>query len=269
MSDRVVTFRRLHAAGCFVVPNPWNPGTARLFEHLGFQALATSSAGLAFDLGRADAPTTLHRDEVLAHVAAIVEATKLPVTADFQAGYGDSPDAVYRSVTACLQTGVAGLSIEDVAPDGLYPVDTALARLAAARAAIDDHDAGVVLTARAECFLTGHPEPLRESIDRLVTYASLADCLYAPGPTDPAQIRAIVAAVAPRPVNVLLRDPSTAVADLAGLGVRRVSVGSALARIAWGATRRAAEELAGGTLTALDDAEPFAALNGLFSREDP
>lgn len=268
-------FRRLHDDGCFVVPNPWDVGTARAFSQLGFEALATTSAGLSFTRGAPDAPDALTLDTTLQHVAQIVAAVDLPVTADFQSGYAADPEGVAASVERCVATGVAGLSIEDLTGVGkgsLLDRAAAVERVRAARAAIDSTGQDVMLTSRAECFLVGHPDPLRESIERLQAYAEAgADVLYAPGLQAQDDIRAVVQAVAPRPVNVLMSaDTGLRVADLAELGVRRVSVGSALARVAWGAVLAAARELATeGSFGGLAGAASFSELNTLFDAEAP
>ena len=270
--DKIEAFHRLHEEGCFVLPNPWDRGTARFLETLGFSALATTSAGLAFTLARPDAPTSLGRDLVLEHTRDIVEATALPVNADFQAGYGATPAEVAESVARCVETGVAGLSIEDATGDDdapLYDLDEAVARLRAAREAIDASGRPVVITGRAECFLVGHADPLSESIRRLVAYAEAgADCLYAPGVKSEEEVRAVVAAVQPKPVNVLAAAPDRmTLQQLAALGVRRVSVGSAMARLAYGAFMTAARDIAHtGSFARLADAEPFATFNDLFAR---
>jgi 2-methylisocitrate lyase-like PEP mutase family enzyme len=267
----IATFRALHDSGCFVIPNPWDVGSAVLLHHLGFRALASSSAGLAFTKGLSDTVTALPRDAVLQHLRELVAATPLPINADFQAGYADDPEGVARNVALCVQTGVAGLSIEDASGDTrapLYDRDTALARLRAARAAIDASGQGVVLTARCEAYLVGDQDARRTVLDRLVAYADAgADCLFAPGVRDTETIAAIVAAVAPRPVNVLVAAPSAelTVPRLADLGVRRISVGSALARVAWGAFLRAASAIqAEGTFDGLAGAATFAELNAIF-----
>jgi 2-methylisocitrate lyase-like PEP mutase family enzyme len=235
---------------------------------MGFPALATTSAGLGFTMGRPDAPDALDVNTVIDHIAAIVTATDLPVSADFQAGYSADTDGMAANVARCLDTGVAGLSIEDAVIDAdgsLYELPEAVERVAAARAAIDAAGVDVLLTARAECFLVDHPDPLRDAIRRLQAYADAgADVLYAPGPKNPADIRAIVEAVHPKPVNVLL-PPGMHVGELAEIGVRRVSVGSALARAAWGAFLDSARELANeGTSNGLQNAVSFDELNALF-----
>lgn len=263
-------FRALHERGCFVIPNPWDAGTARHLERLGFLALATTSAGFAFSRGLPDA--AVPAAEMIAHVADLVRATRLPVSADLEDGYGATADEVAANVRACVATGVAGLSIEDATGDPaapLYPFDEAVARLRAARRAVDDAGGGVVLTGRSEGFIVGRPD-LAETLRRLAAYADAgADCLYAPGASSPEQIAAIVAAVAPKPVNVLVSGPGPTVAGLAALGVRRVSVGSTLARVAWTAFARAAAGIAaGGTFEAFAGADSYAAVNALF-RDPP
>ena len=272
LADKRATFRRLHASGCFVMPNPWDVGTARYLQHLGFAALATTSSGAAFGMGLPDTDWAVPRDAMLAHIASIAQASDLPVNADFESGYAHAPEAVATNVRLCVETGVAGLSIEDATGDKaqpLYDLGHAVARIRAARAAIDASGADVVLTARAECFLVGQPD-LDAAIARLTAYAEAgADCLYAPGLTQREQIAAVVAAVAPKPVNVLMSAPvGLTVADLAGLGVRRISTGSALARAAWAGFRQAACEIAlEGRFEALGQAMPFAEINGFF-RDD-
>jgi len=269
-SARRAAFRRLHEGGCFVLPNPWDVGSARYLQHLGFQALATTSAGFAFSMGLPDG--AVERAAILRHVRAVVEATDVPVNADFESGYAPDPAGVAASVALCIETGAAGLSIEDSTGDPaapLFELDAAVERLAAARAAIDASGTGVVLTGRAECHLVGHPDPLRESLRRLEAYADAgADCLYAPGLRTRDDVAAVVRAVAPKPVNVLVSAPVFSVRELQDLGVRRISVGGALARAAWGGFMRAAEEMAGqGTFRTLGEAASFAELNGFF-RED-
>jgi 2-methylisocitrate lyase-like PEP mutase family enzyme len=261
------TFRSLHETGCFVIPNPWDIGTTHYLQSLGFKALATTSAGFAFSRGLPDGGVA--RDAMLAHIREIVAAADVPVNADFENGYAHEPDAVAESVRLCIETGVAGLSIEDATgqPDKpLYDFDHAVARVRAARTTIDRTGAGVLLTGRAECFLHGRPE-LDEAIRRLVAYAQAgADCLYAPGIRTREQIAAVVKAVAPKPVNVLVGFASElAVADLAALGVRRISVGGALARAAWGGFIRTAKLIADtGRFDGFADAAPHADLNRLF-----
>jgi 2-methylisocitrate lyase-like PEP mutase family enzyme len=265
---RRAAFRKLHESGCFLIPNPWDPGSARALEKLGFQAVATTSSGFAWS--RAQADNTMDVEAVLAHCREIVEATGLPVNADFEDGLAPDIDGLKKNVARCVETGVAGLSIEDSTGDAarpLYDFDEAVARMRAARAAIDAADGDVMLVGRAECFLVGHPDPLPESVKRLRAYAEAgADCLYAPGAGKPEQIRAIVEAVAPKPVNVLVGRPvPSTLADLAGLGVRRVSVGGALAGAAWGGFMRAARGLANGRFDGFADNATHAELNNLFA----
>jgi len=266
-------FRRLHERGCFVIPNPWDIGTARYLRHLGFQALATTSAGFSFSKGLADADWSVPRDAALAHIAELVAATDLPVNADYESGYAHEAEEVAHNVRLCVETGVAGLSIEDATGNSdrpLYDLGHAAERIKAARRAIDASGADVLLTGRAECHLVGHPDPLRESIRRLQAYAEAgADVLYAPGPRTREDIKAIVDAVAPKPVNILMsRNTGLTVADVAALGARRISVGSSLARAAWGgfinAARLIAEE---GSFAGFDGAVDFDELNEFFQRD--
>jgi len=272
ISDARAAFRRLHESGCFVIPNPWDVGTARYLRHCGFKALATTSSGAAFAMGLPDTDRAVTRDMMLAHIRTIVEATELPVNADFASGYAHEPAAVAENVLLCIAAGVAGLSIEDAAGNKakpLYDLDTAVARMRAARQAIDQSGSDVMLVGRAECFLVGPPN-LAETIARLRAYASAgADCLYAPGIRTAEQIAAVVEAVAPRPVNVLMSAATgLTVSDLAGLGVRRISVGGALARTAWGAFMRAAKQIATeGRFDTFVDAVPMAEIDGFF-RDD-
>lgn len=265
-------FRELHQAGCFVLPNPWDRGTAKCLEQLGFQALATTSAGLAFSRGLPDTVNSLTRDEVLSHLIEIVSSTTLPVNADYQNGYAEAPDAVAANVLLCVETGVAGLSIEDATGNDrspLYDVDLAVERIRAARAALDATGSGVVLTARCEAWLVHDPTPLRTAVDRLVRYAEAgADCLFAPGVLSADEIGAIVKAVHPKPVNVIMSSSSgMSVNDLAELGVRRISLGSALSRVAWGAFLRATKRIfESGSFEGLAEAASFAELNEMFGR---
>jgi len=270
IADRRATFRGLHASGCFVIPNPWDIGSALYLQHLGFKALASTSAGFAFTRGLPD--NGIGRDAVLAHLAELVDATDLPINADFENGFAHDPAGVAESVRLCAQTGVAGLSIEDSTgnPDApLYDHDHAVARIRAARAALD---ADVMLVGRAEGFLVGRPD-LDDIIRRLRAYADAgADCLYAPGLRKREQIAAVVDAVAPKPVNVLVSAPiGLSVADLEALGVRRVSVGGALARAALRDLGCRTQEAAPrGTFEALADAAPHATLQKFFaSGTDP
>jgi 2-methylisocitrate lyase-like PEP mutase family enzyme len=263
------SFRSLHESGCFVLPNPWDIGTAIYLEHLGFKALATTSAGFAFSRGKPDGGVP--RDEMLAHIREIVKATSLPVNADFQAGYADEPQNVAANVQLCVETGVAGLSIEDStgrSDPPLYGEKLAIERIRAARSAIDASKTGVVLTGRCEAWLVGDSNPLDTAIDRLTAYAEAgADCLYAPGVSDPNQIARIVGAVAPKPVNILVSgfNHHLTLSQLADIGVRRISVGSGLALAAWGAFVRAIEEIQrNGTFNLLANSAPSAKLNELF-----
>ena len=268
----VAVFRALHESGCFVLPNPWDVGTAIYLQHLGFRALATTSAGVAFSRGRPDDTPALPLEIMLAHIKEVVEATSLPVNADFQSGYADEPEGVAANVTRCIATGVAGLSIEDNTGRSnhpLYETKFAIERIRAARTAIDAAGIPVVLTGRCEAWLVGESDPFRIALDRLTAYAEAgADCLYAPGAQEPDEIAEIVKAVAPKPVNVLVHGPSPlSVSRLTDLGVRRISVGSALARAAWGAFIRAAESIARtGTFDGFADAAPFAELNNIFRK---
>jgi len=262
-------FRKMHESGCFVLPNPWDIGTAIYLENLGFEALATTSAGFAFSRGRPDGGVP--RDEMLAHIREIVEATTLPVNADFLSGYADEPEGIAANVRLCVGTGVAGLSIEDNtgrtdAP--LYEKKLAIDRIRAARSAIEASGDGVVLTGRCEAWLVNHPEAFRTVLDRLAAYAEAgADCLYAPGVSKPDEITQIVKAVAPKPVNVLVSgfNHQLSLSQLADLGVRRISVGSGLALAAWGTFLRAAKDIkTNGTFNLLANGAAFADLNELF-----
>jgi 2-methylisocitrate lyase-like PEP mutase family enzyme len=266
VAERRAAFRALHTSGCFILPNPWDTGSARYLASLGFQALATTSSGFAWSTGRAD--NQVARDDILAHLAKMVEATDLPVNADFENGFGSSPDQVAQSVALAVATGIAGLSIEDstgnlAAP--LMPIDVAVSRIAAARRAIDDNGGDTLLVGRAENFFVGVPD-LEDTITRLKAYADAgADCLYAPGIQTQEQIEAVVAAVSPKPVNVLIGSASPfTLQQLAGFGVRRVSVGGALARAAWGGFMLAAETLAEGRFDGLSGAASGARLNAHF-----
>jgi len=268
-SPAVAAFRALHESGCFVLPNPWDVGTALYLQHLGFKALATTSGGMAFARGLPDGGVAL--EAMLAHIRELAAATPLPVNADFQSGYAHDPAYVAANVTRCVHTGAAGLSIEDATGDGaapLYEPQLAVERIRAARGAIDATGIPVVLTARCEAWLVGHSDPARIALDRLVAFADAgADCLYAPGVRDPDAIATIVRAVAPKPVNVLISAPvpGLSLSSLADLGVRRVSVGSALARVAWGAFIRAAQRLAEtGSFDVFADAAPFRELDDFF-----
>jgi len=267
LAARRRAFRELHAAGCFVIPNPWDAGSARYLASLGFKALASTSSGFAWSHARPDG--AMPRDAVLAHLREIMAATDLPVNADFESGYGATPADVAESVRLAVETGVAGLSIEDSTGDPTRPVhdlQDALARLRAARGAIDAAGGDTLLVGRAENYLHGRPD-LADTIARLRAYAEAgADCLYAPGIKTRADIAAVVAAVAPKPVNLLVGAPSElTLADIAALGVRRVSVGGGLARSAWGGFMRAARSISEqGSFDGLADAASNAELNALF-----
>jgi len=263
-------FRALHKSGCFVLPNPWDVGTAVYLHDLGFRALATTSAGFAFSRGRQDG--AVPRNEMLAHIREIVEATPLPVNADFQAGYANQPDDVAANVKLCIATGVAGLSIEDNTGRTdvpLYETGLAVDRIRAARETIDASGIPVVLTGRCEAWLVGEADPFHVAIERLVAYAAAgADCLYAPGVSEPKEIAEIVRAVAPKPLNVLVSgfNHHLSVSQLSDLGVRRISVGSGLALVAWSAFIRAARSLTSGSFKAFADAARSDELNKLFGQ---
>lgn len=271
-NPQVDAFRKLHESGCFVMPNPWDEGSARWLRGQGFKALASTSAGFAFTQARAD--QDVPREMMLAHLAELVKAVPdLPVNADFENGYADTPDGVAANVKLCIATGVAGLSIEDAtgrSDEPLYPFALAVERIRAARRAVDETGSGVLLTARAECFLTGHPEPLKEAVRRIEAYAEAgADVLYAPGPRTAADIGAIVAAAGGKPVNALVYgDFGLSVSDIAAAGARRISIGGALARAAWAAfieaTRLIAEE---GSFKGFAGNGPSAPLNPFFRND--
>ena len=270
VAEKRATFHKLHEGGCFVIPNPWNVGSARYLQHLGFKALATTSSGFAHTQGYADG--AVPRDMVIEHLREIAQATDIPLNADFEGGYADSPEGVAESVRLCVQTGVAGLSIEDSTADDskpLYDFDLALARVRAARAAIDHAGRDVIFTARTEGFIRGRPD-LDETIRRLKAFADAgADCLYSPGIKTREQIVATVQAVAPKPVNLLMSTAlGLSVADVAAMGVRRISVGGTLARVAWNAVMRSAREIAEhGKFDSFAGVVANADLNALF-RED-
>jgi len=266
-------FRTLHERGCFVIPNPWDIGSARYLQHLGFKALATTSAGFAFSQGLPDSDLVVTRDRTLAHIGEIAAAVDLPVNADFSSGYGTEPSDVADSVTRCVATGVAGLSVEDATgePEApLYDLSVAVERVRAAREAIDRSGSDVLLTARAECYHVGHPDALRESIRRLQAYAAAgADVLFAPGPQKPQEIKALVDAVRPKPLNLLVvRDVGLGVGEIASLGVRRISVGGALALAGWTAFIRAAQALrSDGSFSGLADLVPYSEINGFLEAD--
>ena len=243
--ERVRTFRSLHDAGCFVMPNPWDAGSARALEQMGFKALATTSAGFAWTRGRADNQVTL--DQVLEHLRVVAAAVSVPVNADFEGAFAVEPEAVATNVRSAAATGIAGLSIEDSTGDPLDPLhdfDLAVERVRAARRAIDESGTGIVLTGRSEGFVVGRPD-IDDTIRRLRAYAEAgADCLYAPRIDNVEHVAAVVAAVSPKPVNLLINAPFITVAEAAALGVRRISVGGTLARTAWAGFLRAAHEIA-------------------------
>ena len=269
--EHYATMRKLHASGCFVIPNPWDVGSARYLQSLGFAALATTSSGAAWSMGQPDNNITLGM--ALAHIQGMVEACEVPVNADFESGFAADAAGVARNVALCLETGVASLSIEDSRRDPqrpLFELAEAMDRLRAARAAIDERGSGALLVGRAECYLTGHAQPFKEALLRLQAYAEAgADVLYAPGVKTREEVAELVRAVAPKPLNVLsVPALKLSVAELAALGVRRISVGGALARAAWGGFMRAAQEIAQqGSFTALAEAASGAALDKFFSED--
>lgn len=266
-------FRRLHESGCFVIPNPWDVGSARYLQHVGFPALATTSAGFAFSQGLPDSEVALSRDRSLAHIAEIAASVEVPVNADFQSGYGVQPQEVADSVARCVATGVAGLSVEDSTGEPsspLHDLPLAVERIHAARQAIDRLGSDVLLTARAECYHAGHPDAFRESVRRLQAYAEAgADVLFAPGPHEADEIKALVEAVRPKPLNLLVvRDIGLCVSDIAALGVRRISVGGALALAAWTGFVRAAQTLKSeGRFAGFTDLASYADINGFLAAD--
>lgn len=271
IADLRARFRRLHDAGCFVIPNPWDVGSARALVTLGFPAVATTSAGFAWSIGRSDNAVAL--EDVLAHLRQMVAGVDVPVNADFEAAFAVEPEGVAANVTRALETGIAGVSVEDSSHDPRQPLldfGLAVARIAAARAAIDRTGAGAMLVARSEGFVAGLPD-LPETIKRLTAFAEAgADCLYAPGIRDLAAIATVVRAVSPKPVNVLVSTPFATAQQLADLGVRRISVGGALARVAWGGFLSAARDIAAnGTFGALAVAAPAPELNAMFAHPAP
>jgi methylisocitrate lyase len=266
-ADRRVTFRKMHETGCFVLPNPWDAGSARALQHLGFKAIASTSAGFAWSIGKADNRVTL--EDVLQHLTALCEATDLPVNADFEGGFAHKADQVGVNVARAVKTGVAGLSIEDSTGDAanpLYDSKLAVERIKAARAAIDADNSGVLLTGRCEGFLVGRDD-LNMVIERLRAYSEAgADCLYAPGIKTKEQISAVVKAVQPKPVNLLIGASGLSVKQAEELGVRRISVGGSLARTAWAGFMRSAREMAEkGTFTDLANGYSGGELNKMFS----
>ncbi|HVZ27518.1 MAG TPA: isocitrate lyase/phosphoenolpyruvate mutase family protein [Rhizomicrobium sp.] len=265
LREKRAHFRALHQSGTFVIPNPWDVGSARLLQHLGFSALASTSSGFAWTTGRPDYGVSL--EDMLDHLQALSAAVDLPVNADFESGFADKPEGVSANVARAIDTGVAGLSIEDTRLDGqgLYEREFSVERIKAARAAIDRSGQDVILVARTEGLLAD-PTALTAAIDKLVAFAEAgADCLYAPGVQKKDDIAALVRAVSPRPVNVLMSAPGLSVQELADLGVRRISVGGALARVAWAAVLAAAEGFKAGSFTGLATASPGRKLNGIFA----
>jgi 2-methylisocitrate lyase-like PEP mutase family enzyme len=270
VAEKRKTFHALHASGCFVIPNPWDIGSARWLQGIGFKALASTSSGFAWSQGFSDNHVT--REMVLSHLQVLVEATDVPVNADFEGGFAPDPAGVAASVKLAVATGVAGLSIEDSTGNRekpLYDLDAAAERIRAARAAIDKEGGDTLLVGRAECFLVGRPD-LDEVITRLKAYAGAgADCLYAPGISKPEQISAVVKAVAPKPVNLLIGGPmGITVKDAAALGVRRISVGGALARSAWGGFMKMAKQIVEeGSFDGFVEAASGGELNKFFSKD--
>jgi 2-methylisocitrate lyase-like PEP mutase family enzyme len=267
VTERREAFREMHRTGCFLLPNPWDIGTARYLAAQGFRALATTSSGAAYAQGLADGAMSL--EATLAHVAGIVGATDLPVNADFQHGFGADAEGVGAAVARCIATGVAAVSIEDATGEAerpLFPLEEAVARVAAARRACDAATGRPLLVGRAECFLTGHPDPLAESLRRIAAYAEAgADVLYVPGVTTVEQITAVVRAASPLPVNLLVHRPlGLTMEQIGALGVRRVSIGGALACVAWGAVTRAVAEMKAGRFDALGSRMPGAEMDRLF-----
>ena len=267
IADKRRSFRRLHQDGCFVLPNPWDVGSAKYLQTLGFKALATTSSGFAWSHGHYDGG--MSRDRVLDHLTEMVEATDLPINADYEHGFAPDAAGVAESVRLAVETGVAGLSIEDStgnAANPLFDADTAVERMRAARKAIDKAGADTMLIGRAECFLVGQPD-INLAVARLKAYSNAgADCLYAPGIRSREDIAAVVAAVAPKPVNLLIGfNADLTLPDIAALGVRRVSVGGALARAAWGGFMRAAKLIIDqGKFDGFADAASGSALNSIF-----
>jgi 2-methylisocitrate lyase-like PEP mutase family enzyme len=266
LAQRRQEFRALHQSGCFVIPNPWDIGSAKLLAQLGFKALASSSAGFAWSMGRRDNGVTL--EQVLAHLDALSQAVDLPINADFEGGFADEPEQVGANVRAACETGIAGLSIEDSTDypaQPLFDFQLAVDRIRAARRAIDQSGSGVLLVGRSEGFIAGRPD-LKETIGRLTAYAEAgAECLFAPGIKTREDISAVVKALAPKPVNVVVSGDFTTVAQLAELGVRRISVGGSLARAALTGFLRAAKEIANqGTFTELARGLTGKEINELF-----
>ena len=265
-AEKRATFRKMHESGCFILPNPFDVGSAKALQHLGFKAIASSSAGFAWTIGRADNRVTV--DDVCQHLAALCSAVDIPVNADFEGGFAVEPEKVAENVERGVRTGVAGLSIEDSTGDKdkpLYERGLAIERIKAARKAIDADNSGVLLTGRCEAFLWGQPD-LKLVIDRLTSYADAgADCLYSPGIKTKEEITAVVKAVHPKPVNLLIGASGLTLAEATDLGVRRISVGGSLARMAWAGFMKAAKEMAEkGTFTELAGGYPGGELNKMF-----
>jgi 2-methylisocitrate lyase-like PEP mutase family enzyme len=270
VADKRRAFRALHQKGCFVLPNPWDIGSARMLQHLGFPGLASTSTGFAWASGLPD--YAVSRTEVLRHIAALCRAVDIPVNADFESGFASNPEGVAVSVRLAVDSGVAGLSIEDRildgSPDALYDMPEAVRRVRAAREAIDSSGADVILVARTEILLID-PSAIGTAIDKVAAFAEAgADCLYAPGVQKPDDIAALVRAISPKPLNVVMSAPGLTVAELADLGVRRISIGGALARVAWAAAIGAAEKIKSGSFDGLAGGTPGTRLNGMFGQFD-
>jgi 2-methylisocitrate lyase-like PEP mutase family enzyme len=273
-NQKIHTFQVLHESGCFIMPNPWDVGSAMYLESKGFKALATTSAGFAFSKGFQDSVSAIPRDIMLAHIKEIVTSTSLPVNADFQNGYATEPDKVAENVKLCIAAGVSGLSIEDATGDDsapLYEYTLAVERIKAARSAIDSQNLPIVLTARCEAWLVGVENPSEVAIDRLMAYADAgADCLFAPRVNTINEIEKIVKAVAPKPVNALITEANRdfTFERLSDIGIRRISVGSTLARVAWKGFIQAVLEISEkGTFNNLVNSAPFDVLNGIFKQK--
>jgi 2-methylisocitrate lyase-like PEP mutase family enzyme len=268
VEEKRAAFRKLHESGCFVIPNPWDVGTARMFEHLGFEAIASTSTGLAWSMGQPD--YTLTREHVLIHLGLLSDAVDLPLNADFESGFGADVEELAESVRLAIRAGVAGLSIEDRdlqgPPNALYSTERAVERVRAARKAIDGTGTDVILVARTETMLVD-PSTLPAAIDKLVAFADAgADCLYAPGILSIKQITEIVRAVAPKPVNVVMMRPGLILEDLQDAGVRRVSIGGAIARVAWSSVIATMEGIKAGTFAPLAAGTPGKELNEIFAK---
>jgi 2-methylisocitrate lyase-like PEP mutase family enzyme len=265
VSAKRARFRQLHESGCFILPNPWDVGSAKMLEHLGFAALASTSSGRAWAAGMPDYAVEV--TEVIQHLTMLVKSVAVPINADFENGFATTPEGVAENVLQAIGTGVAGLSIEDFNPiaSELYSEEEALERLSAARLAIDGAEEDVILVARTEGLLID-PEALTPAIDRLVAFAAAgADCLYAPGVRDKVAIATMVRAVSPKPLNLLVKDPNLSHAEIADLGVRRISVGGSLARVGWASTISAAKNMLGGSFQSLSAGCTSAELNKMFS----